>query len=153
MGSGGMVPQRTGFPGQQQQQQQQQPQPSGNRFGVAGGAGNLPSGGNYSFLSAPPPSSQFNPSGLSAQPTGFPGGGMRPQPTGFSSGLQPQATGFPAAGGMGMRPQQTGYGGMGLQPQPTGMPHDPRLQMMAASFMPGNMSSVRDVIHIPDYAS
>lgn len=96
--------------------------------GVSGGGfgtpqmGSNPTGGmsgghsnNYSFLNAPPSSNQFNPSS-----------GMSPQPTGFSSS--------------GMRPQQTGFAG--LQAQPTGMPHDPRLQMMSASFMPGNLSAV-----------
>ena len=136
-GASGMLPQRTGFPSQPQQPQQT----GAGRFGST--PSGLGSNSSYSFLNAPPTSSQFNPNALSSQPTGFIGsnqtGGMSMNMT----GMRPQATGFPSGG---MQPQPTGYGGAfgggGLQPQQTGMPHDPRLQMMAASFMPSNISSV-----------
>lgn len=135
--------QQTGYPGQLQQQQQpsfQQrppPPPIPSQQGQP----------SYSFLNAPPPSSQFQQaSPLQAQATGWAGAGQ-----GMGS-LQPQQTGWNAGGGGGMMaqqtglmPQQTGYqGGGGMQPlmaQPTGF-HDPRLQMMASSFMPMNTSSV-----------
>jgi hypothetical protein len=132
--------QQTGFLGQQQQQSsfQQRPPPPP----IPSQQGQPP----YSFLNAPPPQSQFRQtSSLQSQATGWAGAGqgmgsLQPQQTGWNGGgggLIPQATG--------LMPQQTGFqGGGGMQPlmaQPTGF-HDPRLQMMASSFMPMNTSSV-----------
>lgn len=156
-----MQSQPTGFPGQGPQQPQQ---------------GQQRPGGNLSFLNAPPPSSQFNPSGMAPQMTGYPGaasGGMMSQQTGYGgimsqpTGMMGQQTGMPGMMGQrtgmmsqqtGMMPQQTGYGGGmmsqptgfggGLRAQPTGY-QDPRLQSMMQSFMPSNMSQVsRVAIHL-----
>ncbi|KAL1691657.1 hypothetical protein GGG16DRAFT_91161 [Schizophyllum commune] len=149
--TGGILPQQTGFP---QQQQRLAPQPTGYQGGLqaqpTGYQGALqaqPTGYQGSALghrAAPPPPpvppipSQFqnqtsqlgvgqpnrflNTTPLAAQPTGFPG--LSAQPTGFQ-GLSAQPTGFQAA-----RP---------LVPQATGFV-DPRLQMMSSTFMPLNPS-------------
>lgn len=130
-----MYPQQTGW--QQQPQQPlygqqtgfQQPQPQ-----QQGGFARPPlppqASGQYSFLSAPPPSS----SGLSPQQTGWQQQQQQP--------LRQQATGWAGAG---IVPQATGWQGAGqqqpLMPQATGW-HDPRLQMMQSSFMPMNTAAV-----------
>lgn len=144
-GQPGIQPQPTGYPGQQQGfQQQLQAQPTG-----------FPGQGSFQQR-APPPvppiptqfraASQFGGS-LSAGPqmgSGFGGGGLAPQPTGYPGGMGPQATGYP--GGGGLMPQATGYpGGLRpasapLVPQPTGF-IDQRLQMMSGAFLPSNMAS------------
>ena len=54
-----------------------------------------------------------------------------------------QPTGIGAGGGMISQP--TGMGMGGLRSQPTGM-HDPRLQTMIQSFMPSNLSQVRQFL-------
>lgn len=119
--TGGMQPMMTGL---QQQPQRQQPQQTG--------MSNLGSGG-YSGSGM----------GMSSNPTGASGTGNTnysflnapPPPSALGGGLgsrmTPQMTGYPGAGGMGA-----------LTAQATGMPHDPRLQMMAASFMPSNVNQV-----------
>ena len=107
-------------------------------------------GGNMSFLNQPPQQSSFRPSGLNPQMTGYPGGGasgLMSQQTGFQGGMmsQPTGMGMGIGGGMGMggglMSQPTGMGA--LRPQPTGF-HDPRLQSMMQSFMPSNLSQVRE---------
>lgn len=90
---GGLQPQYTGYPGQQQQQLQ--PQATGY-----------------------PPQQQLQP-----QATGYPMQQFQPQPTGFQAQQQPlqaQATGYPGQQQQ-LRPQTTGYPGQfgsGSQQQP-----------------------------------
>lgn len=100
---------------------------------TGGGALNSNNTGSYGFLNSPAPPPPMPMHGNQSFNSGV-GGGSR-----FGSGLTSQPTGFSGSGGL--THQMTGYPtGGGLQPQPTGMPHDPRLQMMAASFMPSNLS-------------
>lgn len=119
MNTGGMQPMMTGMP--------QRPQQTGmsSFSGMNTGSGFSSSG-----------------MGMSSNPTGASGGQGNYS---FLNAPPPQSS---LGGGMGSRmtPQMTGYpgGGMGaMTAQPTGMPHDPRLQMMAASFMPSNVNQVR----------
>ncbi|KAL1409575.1 hypothetical protein Q8F55_003566 [Vanrija albida] len=160
-----LTTQATGFPGAAQPQrpmatgyapqQQFSAQPTGASLGLPGAGG---AGGNYAFLSAPPPAGSFGargslsaPSGLAPQMTGFPGGG--------ASGLLPQQTGYPGAGS-GLLSQPTGMGGgllaqptgyAGLRAQPTGLPHDPRLQAMMQTFMPSNLSQPYSSAGVPQF--
>ena len=137
-GSGGIVPQPTGFPGLRPQGLMQSGPPPGSAFiqpqatGFPGGsfqqsrpAPSIPpvpplppqfQQNQPSFLNAPPPP---QPNRLFNRSPGFGGGSLLPQQTGFP-GQQP-------AGGM-LVPQITGY-------------VDPRLQMLSQSFMPMNTST------------
>ena len=149
---GGIAPQPTGFPGQQQRLQ---PQPTG----FPGGAG---------FQQ--PQQTGFQP-GLVPQQTGFPGGNFQqggippvppvpPIPTQFQQqqqvpnvtggnflGAQAQPNRFLSPSPGPLTAQPTGMGGMGglgggmrpLVPQVTGFV-DPRLQMMTSTLLPANPS-------------
>ncbi|KAI0657182.1 hypothetical protein C8Q70DRAFT_1005943 [Cubamyces menziesii] len=129
-------PQQTGFPGQQLQ-----PQPTG-----------FP-GSNFQQQQRPPPPpvppipSQFQqqPQQLqqNVQPSGFlsaqqPANRFLNTSTGLSP-LSAQPTGFP--GGSGLRP---------LMPQVTGFV-DPRLQMMANTFLPANTSAPYNAAGLPQF--
>lgn len=170
-GGGGFQPQQTGFPpggGQSglpnssflssqptgYSMQQQQPMQTGFNarppLSLPPMSTGAP-GGNYSFLNQPPPpsfnrgpttSSFTGSSGLAPQMTGYPAAGasgLLSQPTGYQGGMMSQSTGMSS-----LLSQPTGVGR--LQAQPTGMPHDPRLQTMMQSFMPSNISQVRNSI-------
>ncbi|KAI0333129.1 hypothetical protein GY45DRAFT_1320068 [Cubamyces sp. BRFM 1775] len=129
-------PQQTGFPGQQLQ-----PQPTGYP------------GSNFQQQQRPPPPpvppipSQFQqqPQQLqqNVQPSGFlsaqqPANRFLNTSTGLSP-LTAQPTGFP--GGSGLRP---------LVPQVTGFV-DPRLQMMANTFLPANTSAPYNAAGMPQF--
>ncbi|KAF8172098.1 hypothetical protein BJ912DRAFT_994425 [Pholiota molesta] len=140
--NGGLIPQRTGFPGQQPQGFQQPQQtgfPGGSGF-IQPQATGFPAGNfqqnrsappppvppipsqfqqpnqTHSFLNLPPPQQQPNRL-LSASP-GYGGGGLLPQATGFAG----RPTGGPLV------PQMTGF-------------VDPRIMMMTQTFMPTNTSA------------
>lgn len=110
-------------------------------------------GGNMSFLNQPPQQSNFRPSGMTSQMTGYPGGGasgLMSQQTGFQGAMMSQPTGMGMAmGGGGLMSQPTGMGG--LRPRPTGI-HDPRLQSMMQSFMPSNLSQVCSSSHVAKHS-
>lgn len=144
---GGIPPQPTGFPGQQQQRLQ--PQPTG-----------FPGGSGFQQ----PQQTGYQP-GLVPQQTGYPGGNFQqggvppvpPIPSQFQQQQQvPSVTGgsylnvqaqqnrflSPSPGPLTAQP--TGMGGMGggmrsLVPQMTGFV-DPRLQMMTSTLLPANPS-------------
>ncbi|GHJ86190.1 hypothetical protein NliqN6_2592 [Naganishia liquefaciens] len=115
MNTGAMQPMMTGMP--------QRPQQSGmsNFSGMSSGTGFSSSG-----------------IGMSSQPTGMSNTGTGNTNYSFLNGPPPSSA---LGAGMASRlaPQITGYPGA-LTAQPTGMPHDPRLQMMAASLMPSNVN-------------
>jgi hypothetical protein len=152
-GSGpGMRPQPTGMPSSMRMQSQQTGMPS---MGTGMGMSGMNTGGMQPMMTGMPQRPQqtgmSNFSGMSSG-TGFSssGMGMSSQPTGMGSAatgntsysfLDAPPPSSALGGGMAgrMAPQMTGYPGA-MTAQPTGMPHDPRLQMMAASFMPSNVN-------------
>ena len=126
-GMGGMIPQRTGFPGQGMMQAQPTGFPS-LQAQPTGFAGNFQPQQNRAPPPVPSLPTQFQqqqnqqPSFLNAPP---------PVPNRFASpGLMPQQTGYPGQGGAAgpLMPQMTGF-------------VDPRLQMMSSTFMPTNTSA------------
>lgn len=133
-----MQPQYTGMPMQPQQtgymqQQQQQPQPMMQQATGFGQPSLHALQAQQTGFGQSQPQTQF------PQPTGLTSS-MQPQPTGYGSsqsqqGLQSQPTGF--AQPLQQRPQQTGYGGMAQQnyqsqqmPQFTGMQQPQQQQQL-----------------------
>jgi len=161
---GGLQPQAAGFPSQRpggfpmqqtgfQQPQQtgfQQPQQTGFQGGNLGFQQPGFQGAVSGFQRAAP-----QPPPVPPIPNRFQGqtqSQLQPAQTGapmFNSGLQQPQRSFLSNSPGPLVPQQTGFGG--LVPQMTGFV-DPRLQLMAGTFMPANISAPFNPAGLPQFA-